>query len=141
MLCPSRLKVNGVPCPILSHFVPRNRGCHGTSRSITGRGIELKNGTPGAIRTRDLLLRRQTLYPTELRVPMHISYNITAHCRIVNLKCSAKSGKSQIADKGGAADAARAYVRAQAPDRCFRRSRSAAATDCSSTQSPPQPPA
>ena len=28
-----------------------------------------KNGTPGAIRTRDLLLRRQTLYPTELRVP------------------------------------------------------------------------
>ena len=27
-----------------------------------------KNGTPGGIRTHDLLLRRQTLYPAELRV-------------------------------------------------------------------------
>lgn len=26
-----------------------------------------KNGDPGAIRTRDVLLRRQTLYPTEVR--------------------------------------------------------------------------
>lgn len=29
-----------------------------------------KNGTPDEIRTHDLLLRRQTLYPAELRVPM-----------------------------------------------------------------------
>ena len=38
--------------------------------------FELENGTPGAIRTRDLLLRRQSLYPTELRVPIKDKYNI-----------------------------------------------------------------
>ena len=32
------------------------------------------NGVPGEIRTRDLLLRRQTLYPAELRVPKTKSY-------------------------------------------------------------------
>ena len=30
--------------------------------------LSKKNGTPGGIRTHDLLLRRQTLYPAELRV-------------------------------------------------------------------------
>ncbi len=35
-------------------------------------------GTPGGIRTHGLLLRRQTLYPTELRV--HLVYNITHFC-------------------------------------------------------------
>ena len=35
-------------------------------RCISGRGFEFRNG-PGATRTRDLLLRRQALYPTELR--------------------------------------------------------------------------
>jgi hypothetical protein len=35
-------------------------------RSKKGRGKEFRSG-PGAIRTRDLLLRRQALYPTELR--------------------------------------------------------------------------
>ena len=30
--------------------------------------FEAKNGAPGGIRTHDLLLRRQTLYPAELRV-------------------------------------------------------------------------
>ena len=48
----------------------------GMSGSITGSAFELENGTPGAIRTRDLLLRRQTLYPTELRVPIRDKYNI-----------------------------------------------------------------
>ena len=33
-----------------------------------------KNGDPGAIRTRDVLLRRQTLYPTEVRD--HVPKNI-----------------------------------------------------------------
>ena len=42
----------------------------GVAGSVRKCGFELKTGTPGAIRTRDLLLRRQTLYPTELRVPM-----------------------------------------------------------------------
>ena len=36
-----------------------------------------KNGMPVAIRTRDLLLRRQTLYPTELRAHTAIKFNIT----------------------------------------------------------------
>ena len=40
--------------------------------------FELKNGTPDEIRTHDLLLRRQTLYPAELRVPMSLLYTILA---------------------------------------------------------------
>ena len=36
-----------------------------------------KNGTPGGIRTHDLLLRRQTLYPAELRVHTYcVTFNI-----------------------------------------------------------------
>ena len=35
-----------------------------------------KNGMPVAIRTRDLLLRRQTLYPAELRAHTAINLNI-----------------------------------------------------------------
>jgi hypothetical protein len=35
--------------------------------------IEMKrNGAPGETRTHDILLRRQTLYPTELRAPILI---------------------------------------------------------------------
>ena len=33
----------------------------------------ISNGTPDRIRTYDLLLRKQTLYPAELRVQMWIS--------------------------------------------------------------------
>ena len=32
------------------------------------KGVWLENGPPSAIRTRDLRLRRATLYPAELRV-------------------------------------------------------------------------
>ena len=32
--------------------------------------LHQKDGTPGGIRTRDLLLRRQLLYPTELQARM-----------------------------------------------------------------------
>ena len=39
-----------------------------------------KNGMPVAIRTRDLLLRRQTLYPAELRAHTHIPFNIALIC-------------------------------------------------------------
>ena len=42
----NRLKVNGAPCPdfvpFLSHFVSRNRGYQGLSRSITGSTFEVK---------------------------------------------------------------------------------------------------
>ena len=37
-----------------------------------------KNGMPVAIRTRDLLLRRQTLYPAELRAHTCINLNIVS---------------------------------------------------------------
>ncbi len=41
-------------------------------KNASGTGFRVenakKNGTPGEIRTHDLLLRRQTLYPAELRV-------------------------------------------------------------------------
>src|SRR3979490_3176680 len=36
----------------------------------------LKNGTPGKIRTCDLLLRRQALYPAELRARTHMKNEI-----------------------------------------------------------------
>ena len=59
------------------------RGLRRMKRSLAGfmfflpfREKGKKNGTPGAIRTRDLLLRRQSLYPTELRVPMRQCLNI-----------------------------------------------------------------
>src|ERR1039457_1111409 len=44
---------------LLPPFVP-------SSRSFRGEVIE-KNGAPGLTRTADLLVRSQTLYPTELR--------------------------------------------------------------------------
>ena len=37
-----------------------------------------KNGMPVAIRTRDLLLRRQTLYPAELRAHTCMRFNIVS---------------------------------------------------------------
>ena len=37
-----------------------------------------KNGMPVAIRTRDLLLRRQTLYPAELRAHTCMNLNIVS---------------------------------------------------------------
>ena len=33
-------------------------------------------GTPGAIRTHDLLYRKQTLYPAELRVQINLTINV-----------------------------------------------------------------
>ena len=53
---------------IFPEFVFRTGADQGVAGRIRKCGFEVKNGTPGAIRTRDLLLRRQTLYPTELRV-------------------------------------------------------------------------
>ena len=45
-----------------------------------------KNGMPVAIRTRDLLLRRQTLYPAELRAHTYTPLNITSICAFAILK-------------------------------------------------------
>ena len=41
-----------------------------------------KIGTPERIRTSDLLLRRQTLYPAELRVHVNQFYRICADCLV-----------------------------------------------------------
>ena len=38
-------------------------------------------GAPGEIRTPDLLLRRQSLYPTELRARVLIKYTLHGHCQ------------------------------------------------------------
>lgn len=43
--------------------------CHTTSLMGEPPGVRQKRGAPGANRTRDNLLRRQVLYPTELRAP------------------------------------------------------------------------
>ena len=53
---------------IFPKFVFRTGANQGEAGSVRKCDFEVKIGTPGAIRTRDLLLRRQTLYPTELRV-------------------------------------------------------------------------
>src|SRR5205814_140284 len=44
----------------------------------------LKNGAPGEIRTPDLLLRRQSLYPAELRA------------RIASVKCTSRDWPHQL---------------------------------------------
>ena len=41
--------------------------CNLCANMFLGCLLRLKNGTPDEIRTHDLLLRRQTLYPAELR--------------------------------------------------------------------------
>ena len=40
---------------------------HGTQKTLVFQG----NGAPGVTRTRDILLRRQMLYPAELRAHRH----------------------------------------------------------------------
>ena len=52
------------------------------------RGFEFRNGGPGRARTCDLLIRSQTLYPTELRV------------RERDTKCFARNGKEPLENSG-----------------------------------------
>src|ERR1700719_1545801 len=63
------------------------------ARSGACRGvISVKNGAPGAIRTRDLSLRRPILYPAELRAHIQIvaisfltRRSALAHCLVIPL--------------------------------------------------------
>ena len=51
------------------------------------------NGAPGEIRTPDLLVRSQTLYPTELRARLYLEYqNFLVPCR----NCQVAHGQSRM---------------------------------------------
>ena len=51
---------------IFSRSVRQTGENHGGARGVKRNGFEVKNGALSAIRTRDLLLRREPLYPSEL---------------------------------------------------------------------------
>ena len=69
---------------IFPEFVFRTGANHGVAGSARKCVFEVKNGAPGANRTRDLLLRRESLYPTELREHLRL-YNRTAFRADFNL--------------------------------------------------------
>ncbi len=50
-----------------------------------------KSGTPGATRTPDLLLRRQTLYPSELQAHRQVFFIIASAAKAVKCRSCAKS--------------------------------------------------
>src|ERR1043165_6308057 len=56
--------------PVWTPFGPQNRRMPQNQISKVFELLEERSGTPGPIRTADLLLRRQTLYPAELRAHM-----------------------------------------------------------------------
>ena len=71
-------------CQVNNTLVPQTPGNCGTSRIKGRRGSILlgKTGAPGAIPTRDLPLRRRTLYAAELRE--HNDANITQLRLVLN---------------------------------------------------------
>jgi hypothetical protein len=65
-------------------------------------GLLYLNGAPGVIRTPDLLIRSQSLYPAELRAHKKssatsgIAQQLTNHCQINRLCAQAQSAVSEL---------------------------------------------
>ena len=74
-----RRRSNSLPANLsnLNRFEPP---CE--SHFSNGREGRLKNGAPGRIRTSDLLVRSQTLYPTELRAHARLRIIRSTYCLV-----------------------------------------------------------
>ena len=71
----------------LSHCAGQDLG-HLVGAGSKGKDLKGESGAPGEIRTPDLLLRRQSLYPSELRAPA-AGFSLHARFRTINARVEA----------------------------------------------------
>ena len=79
--CVQSLRLRKSGCAGLIRFGTENEVFTGIGAAVREQNLKGLSGTPGPIRTADLLLRRQTLYPAELRAHSEQQFNCRHNLR------------------------------------------------------------